>query len=241
MTARPIPAGSGRLLLGEEAVEYRLLRSDRRTLGITVEPGGDLRVTAPREASRERIDHALHRRRAWIRRRLGEAIDQPPPVPKPEWVGGETHRYLGRQYRLKIRRGQPLVLLQGGHFVVTTREKSPDQVRRLMERWYREHAIALFERRAASLIEATPRLQLRSVSPIRVRKLTKRWGSCTPGGTLVLNVDAVKLPVGCIDYLLMHELCHHRVPDHSKRFWRLLDVCMPGWERWRERLGQWEG
>jgi len=51
-----------------------------------------------------------------------------------------------------------------------------------------------------------------------------------------MNVDAVKLPVGCIDYLILHELCHVRVPNHGSAFWRLLDACMPDWERWRRRL-----
>ena len=81
-------------------------------------------------------------------------------------------------------------------------------------------------------------MRLHQVPPIRVRKMRKRWGSWTPAGNLLLNVEAVKLPLGCVDYLLMHELCHLRVPDHGKRFWRLLEACMPDWERWRERMGQ---
>jgi len=238
MTPRPIPSGTGRLVIGEGAVEYRLFRSERRTLGITVEPGGALRVTAPHEATSDRITEGLRRRRSWIRRRMREVSDQPLPAPTPEWIGGETHRYLGRQYRLKIRRGEPQVLLRGGYFEVASGDRSPSAVRQLLERWYREHATALFERRAAVLIGATPRLRLHQVPPIRVRKMRKRWGSWTPAGNLLLNVEAVKLPLGCVDYLLMHELCHLRVPDHGKRFWRLLEACMPDWERWRERMGQ---
>jgi hypothetical protein len=53
-----------------------------------------------------------------------------------------------------------------------------------------------------------------------------------------MNVDAVKLPTPCIDYLLVHELCHLRVPHHGRKFWTLLDRCMPDWERWRRRLDE---
>ncbi|HEX2207347.1 MAG TPA: M48 family metallopeptidase, partial [Longimicrobium sp.] len=67
-------------------------------------------------------------------------------------------------------------------------------------------------------------------------KLQMRCGSCSPEGRILMNVDAVKLPVGCIDYLLMHELCHLRVPHHGPEFWRHLGACMPDWERWRQRL-----
>jgi len=106
-----------------------------------------------------------------------------------------------------------------------------------MERWYRERASAVFTKRAQALIEVTPRLRLREVPNLQVRRLAKRWGSCSPNGSLLINVEAVKLPLGCVDYLLMHELCHTRVPHHGPRFWRLMDTCMPDWERWRRRLG----
>lgn len=233
---RPVFAATGRCKVAGEEVEYQLFRSSRRSLGITVEPGGRLLVTAPAEVSMDRIESLLRRRRAWIRRQMREAVDGPPAPAVREWVGGETHRYLGRQYRLRIRRGSPGVSLAGGYFVVTVREHSPARVRAGMERWYREHARALFERRVQVLIDVTPRLRLREVPALQVRRLAKRWGSCSPNGSLLLNVEAVKLPIGCIDYLLMHELCHLRVPHHGRRFWRLLDACMPDWERWRWRL-----
>jgi len=230
--------GTDSCLLGEERVPYRLFRSERRTLGITVEPGGELFVTAPEGVESDRIDAVLRRRRQWIRRQRERAFDQPRPAPPRQWVGGETHRYLGRQYRLKIVKGATGVSLQGGYFVVSSPDRTPARIRAAMELWYRNHAASLFQRRAAGLIASTPRLRLKEVPPIRVQRLAKRWGSCTPSGTLVLNVDAVKLPIGCVDYLLMHELCHHRVPHHGRQFWRLLEACMPDWERWRERLGR---
>lgn len=241
LVIKPHAAGAGRVRLGSELVPYALLRSNRRTLGVTVTAGGEVQVTAPAGADTERVEAALRRRGTWLKRQLRAAGTRPQPLPEPSWVAGETHRYLGRQYRLRIRTGEPEVRLLGGFFEVSVRHRTPDQVEAAMDGWYREHAKALFARRAAELIARTPRLQLKEPPPIRVRKMRKRWGSWTPAGNLLLNIEAVKLPVGCVDYLLMHELCHLRVPDHGKRFWRLLDACMPDWERWRERLGRWEG
>jgi predicted metal-dependent hydrolase len=238
---RPAFQRVARFDIGDDEVEYHLFRSSRRTLGITVEPSGKLLVTAPADVGLDRIESVLRRRRLWIRRQLREVLDHPPQPEPKQWVGGETHRYLGRQYRLRIRVGKPGVSLEGRFFNVVVREKTPALVRQEMEQWYREHARVLFRRRAQGLIESTPRLRLRDVPPLQVRRLAKRWGSCSPNGHLLLNVDAVKLPVGCIDYLLMHELCHRLVPHHGRQFWRLLDACMPDWERWRERLGRWEG
>lgn len=230
-----------RCRVGGEELEYRLFRSGRRTLGISVEPGGQLVVTAPEGVTVERIESILRRRRSWIRRQRLEALARPArPAPR-EWVGGETHRYLGRQYRLRIRIGRPDVSLRGGYFVVTVRRNTPAAVRAAVERWYREHARVLFERRVEALIVGTARLRLTAPPRLRIQRLAKRWGSCTPNGSLLLNVEAVRLPLGCVDYLLMHELCHLRVPHHGRKFWRLLDACMPDWERWRKRLAGVEG
>jgi predicted metal-dependent hydrolase len=235
---RPALERVARLVIGEDEVEYHLFRSSRRSLGITVEPGAKLLVTAPEGVGLDRIENILRRRRLWIRRQLQEALDHPPQLDSKQWVGGETHRYLGRQYRLRVSVGQPSVSLGGSFFNVFVREKTPALVRQAMERWYRVHALTLFRRRAQALIDSTPRLRLQAVPPLQVRRLAKRWGSCSSNGHLLLNVEAVKLPVGSIDYLLMHELCHCQVLHHGRQFWRLLDACMPDWEHWRARLAR---
>jgi len=234
----PQEVGRRALELGGEVVEYTLRRSSRKTLGITVEPDGSVLVTAPWAAEVADIEAVLRRRKRWILRHRREIAALPPPTPPREWVSGETHRYLGRQYRLKVETGAgPGVRLVGQFFRVTVPNPADAaRVRGQMERWYLTHARSVFGRRLAELIRQTPRLGLREPPPLIVRKLRRRWGSCSPEGRILMNVDAVKLPIGCVDYLLMHELCHLRVPHHGPAFWRLLDACMPDWERWRRRL-----
>lgn len=239
MTALSVE-GLRSVTLGGERREYELRRSARRTLGITVEPTGRLVVTAPADLVVERIETVLHRRREWIRRRSREAALRPPPPPPREWVGGETHRYLGRQYRLRVRRGAGVgVKLAGAFFTVTVRDpRDRSQVQLLMERWLLEHARETFVRRMEVLAARASQLRLTESPPIVVRKLRTRWGSCSAAGRILLNVEAVRLPLPCIDYILLHELCHLREPNHGTKFWRLLDACMPEWERWRERLAR---
>lgn len=127
--------------------------------------------------------------------------------------------------------------LVGAFFLVTVPDpRDTPRVRRLMERWFLEHARETFGRRLDALVRNASRLRLAEAPPLLVRKLRTRWGSCSPQGRILMNVEAVRLPLPCIDYLLLHELCHLRVPNHGARFWRLLDACMPDWERWRGRL-----
>ena len=234
----PIDVGEHEIVLGREVRCYRLRRSARRTLAITVEPGGGLVVTAPDAATLAQIEAVLRRRRQWIARRTREAAALPPPSVPREWVSGETHRYLGRQYRLRVRRGASTTTVLTGRYIAVTVPNPADreQVRRAAEQWYRTHARETFSHRMQNLVRQTSRLRLKAPPELIVRQMRKRWGSCSAGGRILMNVDAVKLPVGCIDYLILHELCHVRVPNHGSAFWRLLDACMPDWERWRRRL-----
>lgn len=224
-------------------IEYQLRRSARRrTLEISVAPDRRVTVTAPATASSERIALAVRRRAGWIRRQQRAYEDLPlPPTPR-KWVAGETHRYLGRQYRLRIVLGaRPSVSLSGAFFVISVPRPSDRQlVRHTLERWYREHAANLLTNRVSKALALTTWLDLPVPPKVVVRAMRLRWGSATQNGRVYFNTDLVKLPLGCIDYVVMHELTHLKISHHGSAFWKLLARCMPDWERWREKLSKQE-
>jgi predicted metal-dependent hydrolase len=224
--------------VGDEMLAYTLRRTGRRrTVGIFVEPDRRLVVLAPAGTATERVERMLRRRLPWIWRQRRELEALPPPPAPRQWVNGETHRYLGRQYRLKLEAGAARsVKLSGGYFRVTLPDpRDRATVRKLMESWYRERAAALVRGRVQKVLRATTWLDV-AMPPISIRALTHRWGSTTRAGRIAFNVDLVKLPMPCIDYVVTHELVHLKIPNHSPAYWRLLGRVMPDWEKWRERL-----
>ena len=229
------------LTAGEETLAYTLKRTGRRrTVGIYIEPDRRLTVLAPSSAGVENVERILRRRLPWIRRQRRELEALPPPSPPRQWVSAETHRYLGRQYRLKLVQGtERSVKLSGGYFRVTLPDpKDRRTVRTLMEAWYRERARAVIAARMQQLLDATTWLELEALPPFTVKALTHRWGSTTRAGRITFNVDAVRLPVSCLDYVIAHELVHVRIPNHSPAYWRMLGRVMPDWAKRRERLGR---
>ena len=162
----PQEVGRHCIALGDEVVDYTLRRSDRKTLGITVEPDATVVVTAPWNAPLEHVESILRRRSGWILRQRRAAASLPAPPPPKEWVSGETHRYLGRQYRLKVVAGMKSEIKLVGRFfhVVVPDPADTDRIRRRMERWYLDHARVVFQRRMVDLIRSTPRLRRRSSS-----------------------------------------------------------------------------
>jgi hypothetical protein len=245
VATRTLVAGEARTLeAGEDTVNYTLRRTGRRrTVGIYMEPDQRLTVLAPTGADTESVERILRRRLPWIRRQRRELEALPPPLPPRQWLNGETHRYLGRQYRLKLQAGDvPSVKLAGGYFKVTLPDrKNRAAVQRLMEGWYRERARAVVAQRAQRLIAATSWLEVPELPPITIKALTHRWGSTTKAGRITFNVDVVKLPPACLDYVIAHELVHLRIPNHSAAYWRMLGRVMPDWERWRKKLSEVEG
>lgn len=232
------PAVSRAVEVDGRRLEFQLRRSTRRTMAISVEPDQRVFVTAPQSASEDRIATAVRRRARWIRRQQRAFEDLPPPALPRQWVSGETHRYLGRQYRLKVVTGAKILVRLSGAFFVVAVPRSSDSslVQRAMEGWYRDHAKALLADRTAKAIKSTTWLDLAGLPPVTVRTMKQRWGSATPSGRVYFNLDLVRMPLGCIDYVVMHELVHLKFPHHGPAFWRLLGRCMPDWEKWRERL-----
>jgi predicted metal-dependent hydrolase len=226
-----------RVVDGGRPLTYNLRFADTSRLSISVHPDLSVSAIAPFGVDAEAVDARVHRRLPWITRQQLR-FEQYHPLPAPRrYVGGETHLYLGRQYRLRFRRGPDGVRLLGRYLWVSSeRPATAWKVEALLNQWYRARAPEVFARRLAGLQSRAPWLRVVSASVLRVRMMTHRWGSCTPAGNILLNPELVKAPVGCIDYVLAHELCHLRAMDHSPRFVRLLGSLVPDWERARKKL-----
>ena len=223
---------------GNTTLWYTVVRSRRRTLGIEVHPDARLELRAPLEAATGKLDAMVLRKARWIVRQQDFFRGFLPAAPAKEYVSGETHRYLGRQYRLKVHAAtdREEVKLIGGRIHIRARHpKDADRVRSLLAAWYRVHAERRFK---AAVDKAIPLFRKYKVNRprVRIQQLKKRWGSCSPKGIILLNPELMKAPGPCIDYVVVHELCHLVHPDHSKRFYDLLGRAMPDWEKWKMRL-----
>lgn len=212
--------------------------SARRTLGISVTPDLRLVVQAPTGSEPAAIEARIRRRADWVIRQV-RYFEQFQPIPIPrEYVSGESHLYLGKQYRLKLRRGASEVKLMAGCFWVTVRPPFTGRViERLLYGWYRARAEAVFGRRLQRVLSEMPELRKGEVV-YSVRQMRARWGSCSPAGRLTLNTELVKAPLSCVDYVLVHELAHRLVPNHGRAFYGLLRRCLPDWRERRERLNR---
>lgn len=222
---------------GERRVTAELTRTVRRALRIDVRPTGEVIVFAPVGEGIEEIRTRAHRKGAWIFAQIDTIAQRPKVTPERRYISGETHLLLGRQYRLSVEESEdPHVRIDGGRMVIAAR--APDDqphCRRLLQAFYRLRAREVLRQRFDIVLEPFVRKGLRRPSLV-IRPMAKRWGSYTPSGRVVLNIDLVRASPRLIDYVICHELAHAFYPDHGDGWRTLLETVMPDWEERKETL-----
>ena len=217
------------------AIEPRL--TDTPKVLIKVHPDCRVVAHAPPMASLDEIIQAVKKRTRWIYRQMRYFEGQRDDILPRHYVSGESHFYLGRRHLLKVQEnsnGAAEVKLHRGILEVRSRTNKPEKIKSLLFDWYKARAREVFDRRLDEVIPQT--LWIREKPPIRLLSMQTQWGSCSPKGQLTLNPHLVKAPRECIDYVLLHELCHLAEHNHSENFYRLMKQVMPHWEKVKKRL-----
>jgi predicted metal-dependent hydrolase len=216
---------------------YTARFSTRATMAITVFPDGSIRVIAPKATSQEEVERRLRKRARWLIRQLLHFEQFRPRAPERRYVGGETHLYLGRQYRLKLRKSAVEdVKLKGGFLHVASPEhREPRAVKRLVSGWYRERGRTRIADRFTIISARFMKMGCCPPAPI-FRSMPRRWGSWNRSGRISLNPDLIRAPTTCIDYVITHELIHLIHPHHGPTFYELLESLMPDWRSRKQRL-----
>jgi predicted metal-dependent hydrolase len=225
------------LNFGSKVISFSVLYRKRKTLAISVHPDTSVCVIAPEGQPLIAIKGRVLKRAPWILKQKRYFSEFLPKQPAKKFVTGETHRYLGKQYRLKVIKASSERVSLTGRFltVYCTKRASQADVKRLLTRWYRERAEDRFQKSLDRCIKSFAKFMVEPPQ-LKVRRMSKRWGSVTSAGVIYLNPDLVKVSTQCIDYVVIHELCHLKVANHSSAFYRLLGKVLPDWKLRKNRL-----
>lgn len=224
---------------GEERIGFsiRFVPRPARRISIHVSPDGTVAVDAPDGTAVEEVVAAVRRRVRWVWLRLRACREHARHVLPREYVSGESHFYLGRRHVLKViaaPKDEPGVKLLRGRLEVRLPARDPARVRTLLDAWYRRRADEVFARRIAACAAQAP--WIKQAPAFRLLSMRTQWGSCSPKGGLLLNPMLVKAPTPCIDYVILHELCHLKEHNHSPRFYELLAGLMEDWQERKAEL-----
>jgi len=225
-----------KLSYGDKQIPYHVFFSSRHRLSISIQiyPNGLVHVKSPENISLHKIKNAVYKRAGWINKHIKKVSQQNYYVLPREYISGESHFYIGRRYLLKVKTGKPSVKLYRGQIQISAPKKDPEKTKALLWEWYIEHAERFFEKRLNDICSEIR--WIKDVPEWKLRTMKKQWGSCSPKGLITLNPHLIKTPRECIDYVIIHELCHLKIHNHSKDYYKLLSRTLPEWEVIKSRL-----
>jgi len=217
-------------MLSEPIIEInKLVRAKRRTIALIVERDGSLTVRAPRRVTIQDIEQFIHEKTDWILRSR-EKIKAIVEIPKKQYVDGEHFLFLGQDHELRLVPPQRTALQFDGGFTLSTSARERGE--QAFIKWYKTQALTVFTERVkhyAALHGLMPK-------QVKVNSAKTRWGSCSADGTINFTWRLVMAPLDVIDYVVLHELAHLKIKNHSPRFWKLVESLCPDFKRHRKWL-----
>jgi predicted metal-dependent hydrolase len=236
-TSAATSQGRRHVQVGEHLLDYRLVRSKRRSIGFLIDDDG-LRITAPKWVTVAEIDNAIREKQRWIFTKLNERRERSARrlQPQMQWCDGATLPYLGNDVVLRILAAQAT----GISYDTATRELAislpPDageqQLKDRVQGWLQVEAKRIFAERLPVYAE---KLDV-SYRSFALSSATTQWGSCTVEGKIRLNWRLIHFALPMIDYVIAHELAHLREMNHSPRFWATVQSIFPEFEAAKRAL-----
>lgn len=207
----------------------KIIRKEIKNITLKVKPSCEVILSVPLDTDDIYIRYILEKRKSWIAQKVSffEASNK---IEIKEYVSGESFKYLGKNYRLKvIESKEEQVKLLRGYIQVFVKDKTNlKKKQKLLEAWYMRKAENYFQK----IVKAYLPMVQQEVKTIRVREMKTRWGSCNPvKGYINLNSKLIKKSKASIEYVVFHELTHLVHPNHGKAFYNYLDTYMPDWKK----------
>lgn len=212
----------------DKRVEVRR-RPYKRSIGVTLQVNGVIKVSAPRTASLAKIERFLETHGEWIRVNMAKYEELRRRYPPKRYVEGERFLFQGTLHDLRIRtnlsRTRARVRREGQELICECSAASAPAISSAIRAFYKREGCALLSERVRFFAE---RMQLYPRA-LGFRSQKTRWGSCTAQGRVSLNWRLIVAPPEVIDYVVIHELAHLRHHDHSRAFWSLVERYCPNY------------
>lgn len=233
----PVTVSHSTIQYGNTTIDFSVEWRKRKTIALEVHPNMAVHIIAPLKASLEQIQEKVIKRASWIVKQQIYFEQFLPRTPSREYVSGETHLYLGKKYVLKIRQSEKesVKLLGGELFVYCKNPHSATRVKNSLSGWYRTHCEKRFDDIFKKCLPLFKSHKLDNPS-YSIKRMKNRWGSCTPKGQIILNPELIRVSSKCLEYVIIHELCHLIQPNHSNEFYKLQESILPDWKRWKDKL-----
>ena len=227
------------IIHNDREINFTVELRNRRTTTIQVHRDRSVRVLAPKFSSKRSIMKLVKQRADWILKKQQKFGTLPQQKNTHNFLDGDWFKYLGDDYELKVTSGHAGVEIGRAVLKMSAPESySAEQRKKVLQKWYRKQSEQIFSERFVQCMKAAAAIGIKNAPEWKSRILKRSWGSCSTGGNINLNIELVSAPLPCIDYVILHELCHLIEHNHSPRFYKLMDRVCPDWRSRRKELNE---
>ncbi|UYO21135.1 M48 family metallopeptidase [Bacillus sp. 41-22] len=223
-------------------IEFTIRRKNVKNVNLNIKPDMSIEVSAHDRVPLNFIYDFVKSKGSWILRNIKSFENvQTYKQSEREYISGESFKYLGKQYRLRVQpveEKETVKYFRGFIYIFVKDTNNLNRKEKLMNQWYRQKARKIFYE---SLNKMFPFVQKYGVKKpfMELRTMKARWGSALiDKNTILLNSELIKAPKYCIDYVILHELIHFKYNDHSENFYQMLYALMPDWKKRKEILDE---
>ena len=214
---------------GTITIPYRVIKTRRIKTSEVIVDADTITVRVPLSKDKTEIQRLVLDKASWILKKQKEHRETSPEIIKPSFKENTTLPFLGRNCSIEIRKNEPTssIELMDGKFLVHVRSGKPpvSLLKGLYENLLMEKSQGIFEGKVKKFSKKIGVM----VERIDTKSLRNRWGSLTKNGVLNLNINLIKAPEDVIDYIILHELCHMKIKEHSHRYWDLVHKFVPNY------------
>lgn len=233
---KSLPSHRKEFIFGSFVYRYDLIMQDRKVLSLTVKPDLSIVLKSPYGAGSERIELFLQKKWFWLEKQLSFFKKYQRKIYRKEYISGEGVLYLGKQYKLMVKKANSdKVFMTKGMLVVSTSKGKDDRrhTKRLLDLWFDDKREQVF---SARFEQMKMKFDYKMMPKLVVRDMQKRWGSFLKNDTVVLNPKLIHTSRDCIDYVIVHELCHAKYKNHDAKFYKFLKKTFPEWKKVKDKL-----
>lgn len=212
-----------------------ITKKNIKNIILKVKSDGTVTLSVPKRTTNDFIESFLKSKNEWILKNLEKIKKNPVKAVDKSYKNGDNIEYLGKNYILKIFTSisNKIEIDKDSLIIFTNKEITEKNIETLLYNWYKEKASEVFK---ISLNKYSNLIGEKFLD-FKIRRMKRRWGSCRYlSKVITLNLELIRKPQECIDYVCLHEVTHLRYPHHQKEFWDFIKVYMPDWKIRKERL-----
>ena len=215
----------------EKILGYEVHRKKVKSINLRIRPNMEIYISAPMNLHSDYIENFIRSKEKWIKQVLQKIEEAKQNQLPSQYLSGEKHKYLGKEYELEVKRGNSnRVSLKEGKIILTVISnifENSDEKKKVMEKWYFENAQKVFVNTIQKWLEILDE----SIEKLSIKPMKSRWGSCNYVKRYInLNTELIKRTQFEIEYVVLHELTHLKYPNHGKGFYRYIENYMPNYK-----------